>query len=230
MNTPHLTPGANSLPNAADEAEVAAFLRAHPAWLAEHPELYRVLTPPERVHGEGLADHMAAMLRAARQDAADMAARADGVLAAGRAAAGLAQLVQEAVLALIRSGDPAECVNHELAGILRVDQASLCAEGHAPVPRLRNARELPAGTVDRLLEGRSVVFRARPSDTKPADAKMLHGEAAPLAAFDALVHIPGAGAPALLALATREPRALDPAQGSGALAFLGRAIATALGR
>ena len=202
-----------------------AFLRDNPAWLAEHPELYRVLTPPERVHGEGLADHMAAMLRAARQDAAEMAERADGVLAAGRAAAGLAQLVQEAVLALIRSGDPAECVNHELAGILRVDQASLCAEGRLPVASLRNAREVPAGTVDRLLDGRSVVFRDQPTDTK-----MLHGEAASLATFDALVHIPGAGVPALLALATRDARALDSSQGSGALAFLGRAIATALGR
>jgi uncharacterized protein YigA (DUF484 family) len=220
-----LTVQATSLPRVADAAEVDAFLRDNPAWLAEHPELYRVLTPPERVHGEGLADHMAAMLRAARQDAAEMAERADGVLAAGRAAAGLAQLVQEAVLALIRSGDPAECVNHELAGILRVDQASLCAEGHPPVSGLRNARELPAGTVDQLLEGRNVIFRAQPTDTK-----LLHGEAAGLASFDALVHIPGAGAPALLALATRDARALDPSQGSGALAFLGRAIATALGR
>lgn len=207
-----------------------AFLRKNPTWLAEHPELYRVLTPPERVHGEGLADHMAAMLRTARQDAAEMAARADGVLAAGRAAAGLAQLVQEAVLALIRSGDPAECVNHELAGLLRVDSASLCVEGHRSVAGLRNARELPSGTVERLFDGRSVVFRAHPSDAKPGETKMLHGEAAGLASFDALVHIPGAGAPALLALATRDPRALDPSQGSGALAFLGRAIATALGR
>ena len=137
----------------------------------------------------------------------------------------MASRVQEAVLALIRSGDPAECVNPELAGILRVDQASLCAEGSPAGSFLRNARELPAGTVDRLLEGRAVVFRAQPTDTK-----MLHGEAAALATFDALVHIPGAGAPALLALATRDARALDPSQGSGALTFLGRAIATALGR
>jgi uncharacterized protein YigA (DUF484 family) len=34
----------------------------------------------------------------------------------------------------------------------------------------------------------------------------------------------------LLALASRDARALDPAQGSGALAFLGRAVAVALGR
>ena len=59
---------------------VEAFLRANPAWLAEHPELCRVLEPPVRMHGEGLADHMAAMLRVQRE-------RADGLLAAGRATA-----------------------------------------------------------------------------------------------------------------------------------------------
>ena len=45
-----------------------------------------------------------------------------------------------------------------------------------------------------------------------------------------LVLIPGEGPPTLLALLARDPRALDPAQGAGALAFLGRAIAAALGR
>ena len=206
-----------------DEALVETFLRQHPDWLAEHPELYRVLTPPKRVHGDNLADHMAAMLGAARQDAAEMAARADGVVAAGRAAAGLTQLVQEAVLALIRSGDPAECVNHELAGILRVDSVSLCAEMQPDGTLPRSARGLPPGAVDRLLGGHNVVFRAQPSDVK-----LLHGEAAGLAKFDALVLVPGAGPPALLALASRDAGALDPSQGYGALTFLGRAVSTAI--
>ncbi|MBN8896757.1 MAG: hypothetical protein J0H35_01010, partial [Rhodospirillales bacterium] len=78
---------------------MAAFLRENPNWLAENPTLYCVLAPPERVHGEALADHMAAMIRAERAHAAAMTERADGVLAAGRAAASLAGRVQEAVLA-----------------------------------------------------------------------------------------------------------------------------------
>ena len=55
-----------------------------------------MLEPPVRMHGEGLADHMAAMLRVQRE-------RADGLLAAGRATASLASRVQDAVLALLRS-------------------------------------------------------------------------------------------------------------------------------
>jgi hypothetical protein len=194
-------------------AFVEAFLRANPAWLAEHAELYGVLTPPARVHGEGLADHMAAMLQAQRE-------RADVLLAAGRTAAGVAARVQEAVLALLRSTDPADCVSGDMPAILAVDAAHLCLEADLP-----GARVLPSGTVGRLLNGHQVVFREA-----PADARLLHAEAAGLAMHDALVRVPGEGPPALVALLARRPDVLDPAQGKGPLAFLGRAVAAALGR
>ena len=35
--------------------EVAAYLARHPDFLAARPELYRLLAPPRRVHGETLA-------------------------------------------------------------------------------------------------------------------------------------------------------------------------------
>lgn len=201
--------------NAEDRAEaVAAFLRAHPNFLADRPELYRLLAPPRRVHGEVLADHMAAMIAAERAHAAAMATRADDVLAAGRAAAGLTQRVQAAVLTLIRARDPADCVASEFPALLAVDSATLRTEG----------KDLPRGAASMLLGKRDAVLRP-----DPEDAGMLHGEASGLARVDALVLVPGAP-PMLLCLAARDPAALDPAQGTGALAFLGRAVAAALGR
>lgn len=202
------------------EAEVAAFLRAHPRFLADNPDLYRGLAPPERVYGEQLADHMVAMIRAERIHAAAMAERADDVLAAGRAAAGLAARVQEAVLALIAAASPAECVAAEFPALLAVDAASLGAERP-----LDGARLLPAGTVARLLGAKAVLFRDAGSD-----AKLLHAEAAELARHDVLVRIPGEGPPTLLALVARDRAVLDPSQGAGALTFLGRALAAALRR
>jgi uncharacterized protein len=202
------------------DEDVAAFLRAHPEFLAERPELYRALSPPARVHGERLADHMAAMILVERAHAGAMAERADGVLAAGRAAAGMAWRVQEAVLALIRTPDAVECVVGEFPALLAVDAASLCAEGAMP-----GARRLPGGTVARLLGGRAVVFR-----TGGGDVVALHGEAARLARHEALLRLPGEGAPALLALAARDALPLDPAQGAGSLAFLARAVAARMGR
>ena len=201
-------------------AEVAAFLRAHPGFLANHPDLYRVLTPPARVHGERLADHMAAMLVAARSEAAGMAAQADSVLASGRATAGMAARVQQAVLALFAAPVVGDCVAAAFPALLAVDAASLCAEGDLP-----GARPLPAGLVASLLGSREVVL-----GPGGVEAPLLHGEAARLAGHEALVRVPGEGPPALLALVSRDALALDPAQGTGALGFLGRAVAAALGR
>ncbi len=279
-------------------ADVAAFLRANPAWLAENPALYRILAPPRRVHGETLADHMAAMLHAERAHAALMAEQAEDVLAAGRAAVGMTERVQRAVLALLRSRDPLDCIADEMPGILGVDAVGLCVEGFGGASRLRM---LPAGSVARLMGGRQVMFRAAATDDR-----LLHGEAAGLSGQDVLVAVPGHGAivdggrpgddpvmgdggfrrahtpaaviphpvipglvlgtntstgaaigprdkpgddavgdddgdegqpslprsgpPALLALLARDPRALEPGQGTAALAFLGQAVAAALGR
>ncbi len=190
--------------------DVAAFLRANPEWLRDNPELYHVLQPPLRLHGEPLADHMAAMVQRERERARAECARADSVLAAGRAAAGLAERVQDAVLALIRAPDPAEFVAVELPALLAVDAASL-----------RTERCLPRGAVARLLGRRDVVFRDSPSD-----ARLLHGEAAPLARVDALVRV----SDGLLALASRDRSRLHPGQGVRPLAFLGRALAAACER
>lgn len=199
---------------------VVAFLRANPRFLAEQPDLYRRLAPPIRVHGEPLADHMAAMLRAERSHAAALAERADGVVAAGRAAAGLAARVHEAVVALIAASDAYEFTTVELPSLLVVDAASLASE----TPQ-GSMRPLPAGAVRHLLGNRAVVFR-----DDGEDAGLLHGEAAALARHDALVRMPCRAGPTVLALAARDRLALDPAQGTGALAFLGRALAAALER
>lgn len=203
-----------------EAGQVEAFLRANPSWLADNPDLYRILVPPNRVHGEHLADHMAAMVQVERARATAMAERADDVLAAGRAAAGLAGRVQEGVLALLRASDKMDCLTGELPGILAVDSVHLCVEALLP-----GVRPLPQGMVDHLLGGRNVLFR----DTV-TEARRLHAEAAGLAGHDALILIPGSGPPALLALLARDTQMLDPARGAGALTFLGRAVAAALGR
>jgi uncharacterized protein YigA (DUF484 family) len=191
--------------------DVAAFLRANPGWLTENPELYRVLHPPRRLHGEQLADHMAAMLAQERAHARALAARSDSVLAAGRAAAGLSARVQEAVLALIRTPDPVECVATELPALLGIDAITLCPEA-----------TLPPGTVLRLLGRREAVYRETPTDTR-----LLHGAAASLARVDALVRLTSG---ALLALASRDRTRLHPGQGVRPLVFLGRAVSAALER
>jgi uncharacterized protein YigA (DUF484 family) len=204
-------------PPEADAERVADYLRANPSFLADNPSLYASLAPPRRVHGPVFADHMDAMLREARRHAADMEERAEAVLTAGRAARSIADRVQESVLAALSATDPVEFVSEFLPGMLGVDAAGLAGEFARP-----RWRKLPPGLVRGLLRSKPVVFRDR-----PADAALLHAEAALLAERDILVLLPG-DSPALLALVSRDATAIPAQQGTQALAFLGRVLATLL--
>lgn len=138
-----------------EPAAVEAFLQANPDFLAARPQLYAVLTPPRRVHGEAVADHMAAMIQAGRQEWR-------GLLEAGRTRGAFAAKVAEAVLALIASNDPQDCLRHEWPAHLGLESCRL-------VP---------------LLPGPSLVLR----DVTVASAA-LHGEAAPLIRREALLRV-----------------------------------------
>lgn len=194
---------------AADEAErVERYLRENPGFLADRPALLAALAPPRRALGDNVADHMTAMIRAARAEAAEMSARAERLLAAGRASAGLSARVQDAVLALVATGDPAACVAEEFPALLAVDAAILC-------------RDWSAEAIGFALQGREVSFGRAPAG--------LFAEAESLALHTALARVPGRR-PALLALAVRDAAMLDPRQGSGPLLFLARAVSAALWR
>ena len=201
---------------------VESWLRQHPDFLALRPDLYLELEPPLRVHGERMADHMAAMLAAARVHVREVDADMQAALSTGRAGLGLAARVGEAVLALMRAPEPLECIRHELPALLGVDSCHLGCE----TTSRKNVSRLPAGTLNQLLPpGRDAVVRAT-----PIHAEMLHREAAPLIRRDALARVPAPGGqPMLLAIGARDPDAL-PTTGAESLAFLGRAVGAALAR
>ena len=156
--------------------------------------------------------------------AASRATRAEQAAAAAaacrRATEGFTRRVQDAVVGLLRAPDPAWMATHELAGLLRLDAARLCSE--APLPPLGAAR-VARGTIAAALGQRPALLRAGTPDAA------LHGEAVALATREALVRVPLASGPALLALACRSGDGLDGAT-TDVLAFLGQAAAAALDR
>lgn len=195
-----------------------AYLRAHPGFLVDNPALYEGLSPPVRLHGPVLADHMAAMLAHARE----RAGRAEQALAAvageRRTADGFARRVNEAVLALMRAPDPVWLATHELAGLLQVDAARLCSEAEAPP---WGAMPVPRGTVAAALGQRRALVRVAQPDP------LLHGEAMALAEREALLRVPLGSGPALLALACRDAVCLAGAT-TDVLGFLGQAVGAAM--
>ena len=75
-------------------------------------------------------------------------------------------------------------------------------------------------------DGKDAIVRANPTDIE-----LLHQEAAPLVARDALVRVPvWTGRPVLMSLGARDPQTLPARQAAATLAFLGRAVAAALAR
>ena len=204
-------PGQDDPSRRAEAERVAAYLTANPGFLAERPGLYRALHPPRRVHGENLADHMAALLQAAR-------AETGAVAEVARAGQDLTIRAGTALIALIGAPDPLAVVTAEWPVLLGLESAALACED-SPSPALR---DVPAGTVDRLMTGRDLVLR-----DAPEDAALLHGEAHPLIARDALVRLSGA-TPRMLVLGAREAGRL-PLRGAGApLRLLAHALSRAL--
>ncbi|HEY8612568.1 MAG TPA: hypothetical protein VIL69_14935 [Roseomonas sp.] len=198
----------------AEAARVATYLAAHPGFLAERPGLYRALHPPRRVHGENLADHMAALLTAAR-------AETGAVAEVARCAQDLTLRAAMAVTALIGAPDPLVVVSAEWPDLLGLESAALAAEG-PPSPVLR---DLPAGAVTRLTGGREVLLRD--ADPALADAPLLHGEAHPLISREALIRLPGHRL-RLLVLGAREAGRLPLRGATAPLRLLAHALARAL--
>lgn len=169
-----------------EAARVEAYLRAHPGFLAARPELYALLTPPRRVHGENLADHMAAMIEAGR-------AEWRSVLAAGRTRGHFAARVAEAVLALIATPDPRAAVREEWPALLGLADCALrpvppgaplllrdVATGQAALhgeaaPLIRREALLAVGT-------ETLVLGAREPESLPQEAEALMFLARALAA------------------------------------------------
>nr|WP_246522825.1 hypothetical protein [Neoroseomonas eburnea] len=197
--------------------------------MAERPDLYRALLPPRRVHGERLADHMAAMLEAERSRTRALETEMFAAIEAGRAGAGLTVRIRLAVLALMRAQDVLEAVTQEIPALLGVETCTLAAEPSGMLlPALpAGILPLPPGAVVRLIgRGRDAVVRSHPTETV-----LLHAEAAGLVMRDALARVPlSVGPPALIALGAREPAALPARQTVAILSFLGRAVAAALSR
>jgi uncharacterized protein YigA (DUF484 family) len=200
--------------------QIAAWLRANPSFLADRPDLFRALVPPRRVHGDVLADHMAAMVAAARGQAKRMAEEMAATSAGERTAHGFPGRAQAAVLALIAAPDAVECALAEWPRLLGVDQVSLCSEGTPPEPM----RMLPDGVLARVLPpGRDAWVR--PCVT---DGPALHGDMAPRIARDALARLRMPSRDLLLVVGAREAEALPPRGAAHALEFLAQALAAAI--
>jgi len=219
-------------PSALSADRVADWLRHHPDFLTDRPELAAILTPPP-VAGAGERDGPIDFGRFLVQRLQrDLATARRGEAAAVEGARRLVKQqarIHEACLALIEAHSFeqfVEAITTDVAVTLEVDAVGLCIEAGDGQPNGRTrsgVNLLPCGAVNALLGGADTAERRR--ETVRAE-RLLYGGAASLVRSDLLIRLYiGAGAPAgMLALGSRDPDAFGDRSGRQPYLFLARVI------
>lgn len=209
------------------EEQVVAYLKRHPDFLAAHPGLVEVLTPPERQNGETVVDFQSVMIERLQTELGGIRTNHDNLVTTTRGNLSSQARIHQAVIDLLnaRSFEHfVEAITTDLAVKLDIDCASLCIESDEPnAPRPRTGvRFLPLGAVDALL-GEDAFIKLRPA---VAAERRIYGPGATLVKSDALLRlvISPESPTGLLALGAREPGHFQPKQGTELLGFLARVI------
>jgi len=205
--------------------QVAAYLRAHPDFLREYPEIAADVLPGRDL-GDGIADLQAHTLRALRAELLTMRSGAEELIHNARSNMSTQTSTHDAVLAVL-AADSFEVfvrtLTDDLPPLLQVDLLMLCFEPGLPKGAAIYVQELQAGAVDRLL-GVGSATRLRPTvGEEPA----LYGSGDGLVASDALVRLPLGDdlPPALMALGSRHADTFHNGQATELLTFLAGVVA-----
>ncbi len=219
-------------PVALSADRVADWLRHHPDFLTDRPELAAILTPPPVAGADrqgGPIDFGRFLVQRLQRDlAAARRGEAAAVTGARRLIAQQAR-IHEACLALIDAQSFehfVEAITTDVAVTLQLDAVGLCIEAGERQPNGRTrsgVNLLPCGAVGALLGGPEATERCRATDRAE---RRLYGAAASLVRADLLIRLRvGAGAPpGLLALGSRDPDAFGDRNGRQPYLFLARVI------
>jgi hypothetical protein len=210
-------------------AQVVAYLRRHPDFLARHPELLDLQLSPGRHGGDGVIDLQQFMVERLRGEINKLRGEQDEILANTRDNISTQERIHKAVVELLEAESFEQFIDiitGDLGLLLEVDVVSLCVElsDHtAKRPKHEGIQFLGRGAIDRLLGGKDkdVVLR----DEAVGDPEIF-GPAADLVRSDALLRLNiSSHAPAgLVAFGARHPGYFHAGQGTELMSFLGRVM------
>lgn len=211
-------------PVALRAADVADYLRRHPDFLSENPDLLGVLTPPALRRDGVVVDMQRYILERLRTEVTRLRTSRDEIIATSRANVSSQARIHAAALALIGATTlehVIEVITTDLTVHLEVDAIVLGFEALDRVPPGGNTTHLkllPRGTIDRLMAGGRDVLM---TENQPGETS-LFGSAAPLVRSAALLRLDlKRDAPlGVLAMGSRTPGRFHPGQGSELLVFL----------
>lgn len=208
--------------------EVETYLRDHPDFLVDHPDLANLLVPPDAKRGQGIVDLQRYMLERVRGDLSKLQMQQNEILSTSRSNLTTQNRIHASVLAMLGATTLEhliEIIGTDIAVHLEVDAVALGFEAMDRLPAGGNRtslRILPKGAVDRVLGTNKDV--ALIADADP-DAQ-LFGSATTLVRSQALLRLQlRRDAPiGILAFGSRTAGKFHPGQGTELLTFLGKVV------
>lgn len=225
------------------QQQVIAFLQSNPQFLAEHPELFEVLVPPEQQHGRGVIDFQYYAIDNLRRNVRKMKDRFQGLVVSARENLSVQQQVQRAVISTVHARtleELLEVLTTDLMTWFDVDVVRLALESDAAGTYDTYYHEdnysgicfVPQGTANAVLLGESVRLIADTQGEPPIGFEMVFADCSNLVRSCALVRLelPTIKRPAILAFGVRHADRFHPHQGGELLGFLGQVMSIILDR
>lgn len=210
-----------------DPSVIKDYLKRHPDFLVENPELFSVLTPPDRSTDDEIVDFQALMIEKIKSNIEELKFSQGHLIDTSRNNLTTQVQVHEAVLSLLDIHDSSQLghiVTQDWADNLHIDVIRICFEkDHSiTVPGLKEISRLSKGCVDEYL-GKDDIVQLRGNVEVSEE---IFGPAKSLIKAEALVKLPETehNPPGILAFGSRDADMFYPGQGTELLRFLGKSF------
>ncbi len=212
--------------SALTSADVVAFLKANPKFLAQNPGAMDYLIPPKSTDRK-VKDFMSFMVERLKQDKEKVVTTAKTLVENARSNMNNQQRIQNVVLRLLEARNFEEfiqIITMDMATMLDTDICVLVVESDGTdIPHIHTTgiRMVPAGTIDKWMGGKSALLQSN-----IAGIEVIYGGAYTLVQSQALlrVDISMNTPPAILAFGSRDPMMFEDGQGTEQISFLARVV------
>lgn len=222
---------------------VIQFLQNNPQFLAEHPDLFEVLVPPEQQHGRGVIDFQYYAIDNLRRGMRKMKDRFNGLVVSARENLSVQQQVQRAVLSTIKARNLEELLDVMTTDLMTwfdVDVVRLAIESdmaglyetYYHEENYSGIAFVPNGAANAVLLGEKVRLIADTQAEPPIGFEMVFADCSNLVRSCALVRLdlPTIKRPVILAFGVRHADRFHPNQGGELLGHLGDVMSIVLDR